>query len=288
MGLPFLAAKWGLAWFTRIGAMSLVLLLGWQCWDHFRPHRAELGPIRQAFADRIIPVIVNELRQSKGTVQQVAVLHFANDPTDYFTNQFRATVEHGGSFDLRDRTLGEKISDTLGQRSTAYGTKETALARAKSLAAPAVIFGTIHTFESDGTSATLDAEVTLANVSTGEILFTKRYNKDTTPFTALAAGVASITLGIPWYQRLVAWILIVVLLPVFTIAFIRTMVRKKSNRSNAFVLAVYTVAAVLLAYLAGVCGFSSWWSSAFFLLLAAGAFAYNVAFMSFALRLEDA
>jgi hypothetical protein len=76
------------------------------------------------------------------------------------------------------------------------------------------------------------------------------------------------------------------LLPVFTIAFIRTMVRKQSNLSNAFVLAVYTAAGALLACLAGVSDFSSGWRIAFFVLLAGCAFAYNVAIMSFALRLE--
>ncbi len=39
------------------------------------------------------------------------------------------------------------------------------------------------------------------------------------------------------------------LLPVFTIAFIRTMVRKDSNKTNAFVLGIYTVADALLAWL---------------------------------------
>ena len=286
MVFPFSVAKWGLAWFTRIGSVALVLLLGWQCWDHFRPHKPELGAVRQGFADRIIPAMVNELRQSKGSVQQVAVLHFANDPTDYFTNQFRAVLEHSGSFDLRDKTLGEKIADTVGLPQTSYGSIDAALPRARTLGVQGVVFGKINSFESDGTTASLDADVCLADVSTGKILFEKRYNKDTTPFTALAAALGLGGLGVPWFGRLLGWILIVVLLPVFTIAFIRTMVRKQSNLSNAFVLAVYTAAGVLLACLAGVSDFSSGWRIAFFVLLAGCAFAYNVAIMSFALRLE--
>jgi hypothetical protein len=271
-----------------LGAVALICYIAWLAWDNLGPHKPEIGPVRREFADKIIPAVVDDLRTSRGNIRQAALLHFENDPTDYFTNQFRAVVEQSGILDLRDRTVGEKIAGLTNLRHTTYGALDAALARGRDLGAQGVIFGTIHSFESHGGGAAIDLEVCLADVSTGQVVFSRRYNKDTAPLTMIAANVGVATKNFPWFQRLFGWLIAVLLLPVFTIAFIRTMVRKGSNKTNAFVLGVYTLADALLAWLLVGAALNSWFPVVVFIAAVAVAFLYNIRIMTFALRLEEA
>jgi len=280
--------KWPLTLLSKLGTFALVGYIAWMAWQNLGPHKPEIGPVRRAFADKIIPTIVNDLRAGRGSVREAALLHFENDPTDYFTNQFRTVVEQSGILDLRDRTVGEKIADLLNLRHATYGSPETALERGRALGAPAVVFGTIHSFESRGGGANIDVEVILADASTGQVVFARRYNKDTAPLTMVAANVEAAAKGFPWFQRLLGWLIAVLLLPVFTISFIRAMIRKESNKANAFVLVIYTLADALLAFLLVGAALTSWFPVVVFILAVLAALLYNIRIMTFALRLEEA
>jgi len=259
--------KGRLATLTRLGTLGLAAYIGWTAWRSLGPHKPQIGPIRRAFADRVIPDIVEDLRQSRGDIRQAALLHFENDPTDYFTNRLRTEIEQSGILDLRDRTIGEKLADLLNLRHTAYGSLAAALERGRKLGAQGVVFGTIHSFETRGGKAAIDVEVHLADVSSGGHVFSRRYQEQAGPATMVAANIEQAAKRFPWFQRLLGWLIAVLLLPVFTIAFIRAMVRRGSNKINAFVLAIYTAVDALLA----------------FLLVGA----YNIRIMSFAARLEE-
>ena len=279
--------KWPFMLISRLGAVALICYIAWLGWQNLGPHKPEIGPVRREFADKVIPTIVDDLRNGRGNIRQAALLHFENDPTDYFTNQFRTVVEQSGILDLRDRTVGEKITNLVNLPHTPYGSLDTALARGHDLGTPAVILGTIHSFESCGGGANIDVEVLLADVSTGQVIFSRRYNKDTAPLTMIAANVEAAAKGFPWFQRLLGWLIAVLLLPVFTISFVRTMVRKGSNKANAFVLCVYTLADALLAWLLVGAALTSWFAVLVFVVAVAIALAYNIRVMSFAVRLEE-
>jgi len=77
------------------------------------------------------------------------------------------------------------------------------------------------------------------------------------------------------------------LLPVFSISFIRYMVAKKSNRINAFTLGIYTVVDLIFAYFMIGGRFGSFVSVLIFVLAGLCAFAYNVRLMTFAVKLEE-
>ena len=96
---------------------------------------------------------------------------------------------------------------------------------------------------------------------------------------AVASGVnAPLVLGLA---------LVVLLLPVVTISFIRTMVAKRSNEVNAFTLGVYTAIDLILAFF--MVGASLQTTGAIVLFVSAGIFSliYNLTVMNYALRLED-
>jgi hypothetical protein len=280
--------KWPLVMLSKIGAIVMIGYVAWMGWQYLGPRKPEIGPVRKEMVDRLVPAITEDLRASRGIIREAVLLHFGNDPTDYFTNALRQGIEHAGVLDLRDRTVGEKLWDLLSLRHRPYETLSGSLQRGSARNAQAVLFGTVGALESTRRGSAIDVEVNLADVESGQIVFTKRYQKATSSLALLPATVQQEVKNFPWFQRLLGWAILVLLLPVFTIAFIRTMVRKESNKTNAFVLSIYTLVDAILAYLLVGAALTSWFTVMLFVVTVVAAFLYNIKVMSFALRLEVA
>jgi hypothetical protein len=238
-------------------------------------------------ADQVISVVVEDLRKSKGAVQSAVLVHLVNDPTDYVSDQIRDTIEQSGTFDLRDRMLDEKVKKALKLRIDSVSDLNSALARSQGLGAQGVLFGKINAFESYPNGAKIDLEITLADIVSRDVVFNRRYNKEIGSGLLNPAVVKDSVHELGGVQRFLGWLVLVLLLPVFTISFIRAMVRKESNRANAFTLAIYTGVDALLAFLLLGASFASWLAVLLFLVVVGVAFAYNVFIMSFALKLEQ-
>ena len=142
----------------------------------------------------------------------------------------------------------------------------------------------------------IDLEVNLAEVATGQVVYSRRYTLDTSPPSNTGEpGMESGGLELPergfwgWTTRIVAWLLLVLLLPMITIGFIRLMVTKKSNAANAFTLVIYGLADAALAFLlVGPAALATWVGGVIFLIALVAAVAYNVKIVSTAHRLETA
>ncbi len=278
--------RWQWRAFTSIGSVSLAMWLFWLGWTHLGPRKPDVGPLRQQVAEQVIPQAVEDIRLGRQEVRSAALLHLANDPSDFVTDRLRAAIEAAGVLDLRDRTFTAKVRNVLRLRHPAYGDLESALARAKSLGVDAVLFGRVERFESSPKGAQFDLDLTLATVANGQVVFTKRYSKDMATGLLSHPAVQEQMRAVRPSQRFLAWVVIVLLLPVFTIAFIRAMVRKESNRVNAFTLTVYTVVDTLLAYLLLGAALTGWLSVLLFIIAVGAALAYNYKVMNFALKLE--
>lgn len=279
--------KWPLSLLSRLGAIALVAYIAWLGWQNLGPRKPDAGQARRELADTIIPNIVEDIRTSRGDIRRAALLHFSHDPTDYFTKTLRSVIEQRGVLDLRNRTLIEKARNLLNLRNPSYAAKDAAIEEGRGLDVRGVLYGSIHAFESYPGGSKIDVEVHFADVSTGEIVFTKRYDTQTSPLASMPAAVEEIGRSFPWLRRLFGWLMAVLLLPVFTITFIRTIVRKESNSSNAFVLGVYTLADALLAWLLVGEALNSWLPLVVFTVAVVAAFLYNARVMAFALKLEE-
>ena len=279
--------RWLVGFVTLVGALALVGWLFWLGWNHFGPRKPQVSPGRRQVADQVVASAVEDLRQNKGSLRSAAMLHLVDDPADYVTDRLRAGLEQSGFVDLLDERAGEKVERSLNLRIAPVGELEAALREGRRLGAQGVIFGKVHSLESYPGGAKMDLEISLAEVAGGKVLFTQRYSKELPGGAyepaAVEASASHIGGGA---ERFLAWGVIVLLLPVFTIAFIRTMVRKESNRANAFTLGIYTAADALLAYLLLGAGLTSMVSALLFLLVVALAFGYNVSIMTFALKME--
>lgn len=279
--------KWFLTVLTGLGALGLGLYLLWQGWSLLGPRKPQLNAVRRQLVDQVMPQVVADLRQARQELRSVVLIQLMDDPTDYVSDQLRTQIEETGIFDLRDRSVGEKIQRALNLRVTSVADVEAALQACQRLGAQGVLFGGVHVLESYPGGAKLDLQILLAKLAGRELLLDRRYTRELTS-TALAPAVVQDELRkFAPAQRFLGWALVVLLLPVFTIGFIRTMVRQASNRANAATLTIYTVVDALLAFLLVGASLGSWGAALLFLGLVGGAFAYNVFIMSFALKLES-
>ncbi len=273
--------------FTRMGTGALVLMLAWMAYEKFGPRKPEISSDRKEMARELMPRVAADLATAQTGVQSVALLHFENDPSDFVTDALRKELEESGAFlDVRDHTFGAKLRDFLNLRHPSYGEAGPAVEAVTSRNVQAVVYGTIHRFESTENATELDLEISLAAVPSGELLFTRRYDEQQGSGLLPGAETPESIRRIGFAKRFFLLALLILLLPVFTIVFIRTMVRKRENRSNALTLGVYTAADAILALLLLGTDFRSFLSVLFLLVIITAALLYNVAIMTHAVRLE--
>ena len=269
----------------KIGTIALLAYIGWLGWQNLGPRKPEIGAVRQELADDAITKIVEEIRTHRGDLHDVALLHFCNDSSDYFTNTLRSVIERQGTLELQDFTLMEKIRSPLNLRHPCYSSREEAIEAGQSLGVEGVLYGSLTAFESYPGGSKIEVEVDLVDVGSGMTVFTDTYRYES---GSLNLGViADVSQAFPWFKRLFGWAIAVLLLPVFTIGFIRATVRKESNRSNAFALGIYTVVDAMLAWLLIGGAIGSWFSVLVFVVAVAAACLYNIKIMAFAVRLEE-
>ena len=270
---------------SKFGPLIMAGYIFWLGWVNLGPRKPDVGPLRKELADTAISKIVEDIRQKRGDLRDVVLLHFANDPSDYFTDRLRSVIEQRGVLDLRDMTLWEKVRRQLNLRISSPASREEAIESGRSAGSQGVLFGSLSVFESTPGGASVDVAYHLGDVKTGKVAYTGRFRDGSSNALSPAAVKAAVQ-KFPWFQRGLAWLVLVLLLPVFTIAFIRTMVREQSNRRNAFVLAIYTVVDAVLAWLLVGAALASWWSVLIFIVAVVAAFLYNVRLMTFAVHLE--
>ena len=271
---------------TQLASVVALGYLAWLGWQHLGPCRPEVGPVRQQVVREAVPIIAADLRDGRQQIRSVILLHLENDASDFVTDQLRSTVEQTGILNLRDRTFLQKARSLLQLRHLSVGALPVALEAVEDKNVQGVLFGTVHAFESGPKGAVLDLELTLADTQSGQPVWTKRFTRETSTGLFSAANLREEAGKMPRFQRFLAWAVIVLLLPVFSIQFIRAMVKKESNRVNTVVLSIYTVVDAILAWLMIGASFSGWLPTLVFLAAIGVALLYNLYIMTFAVKLE--
>ncbi len=269
---------------SAVGIAIIVIFLGWIAWVNLGPGKPEVGAARSRVADQAILEISEDLRASRGGIGRTALLHFGGDHTDYFTDTLRSTVENRGILDLQDIRFIEKLRKLLNLRIKPYPDPLNAIEKAGRLGVEGVIFGGINYFESYPGGARINVDVSLADVPAGKIVFTKNYDIESK--VAVPGKIQETAKAIPWFRRFLYWLVAVLLLPVFSINFIRTLVSRESNIANAFVLGTYTLIDVILAWLLVGAALTAWFPTLVFVGALAAALLYNIKIIDFAIKLE--
>jgi len=98
------------------------------------------------------------------------------------------------------------------------------------------------------------------------------------------AALATTGIGAP---VVLASLLAILLLPVVTISFIRTMVSKRSNGVNALTLAIYTAIDFILSFFMMGASLETTGKAVLFIGIGVFSLLYNFTIMNYALKLED-
>lgn len=282
-----------------LGSLSFVIYLVYIGWMALGPQKPEADSARRKAADTAVKKIVEDIRSNRGDVSRVIMLHFYNDPTDYFSNSLRDSINRTGVLNLDDSYFSEKFRNMVNMRNQGTASCEEALKAVEGENVQAVLWGNLERFESSGRKARLIGNWQLVDIKSKQVVCEGKINEDDiTPKANALLGLFNgqdaenalpeeSSKGIPLYVRILVFVLIGLLLPVLTFSFLRNMVVKRSNRLNAFLLGLYTVCDAILAFLMIGAAFTSGWMIVLFTLAVALAFLYNMMMMSFALKLES-
>lgn len=230
--------------------------------------------------------------------QKIAVVHFSNDPSDFVTETVRYAARKQGRFRVKS-SFADRFCKMVGRVNEGVSTREQAIHETQGDGVEGVLWGRVHRLENERDGATFIGDYELYDLRREQPVYSGKIQQSTVPgrFEAAqnmprTAGNYLISLdshvsGMPWYIRFLLFVVAVLLLPVVTISFIRTMVAKKSNGINAFVLGIYTTVDLILAFFMVGGSLSSFFYVVVFLLAGVLAFLYNVKIMTFAVRLEE-
>lgn len=281
-----------------ISCILFVIYVGCLGWFWLGPQKPQPDSQRRKIADIAVQKMTEEIRNKRENIRNVALLHFSNDPTDYVSDTLRKSLNATGVLTIQDTSLGEKLSKKLKLRCKEYSSLEEVQKEISGQNVQAALWGRVDVFESDRAGAVLKGEWYLDEKGTGRRIASGIIHEDSSSPVkkAIAGAVQNVkdsnrkiefaALTMPWYMRFLGFVLMMLLLPIVTISFIRTMVAKSSNRINAFVLTIYTVTDAIFAFFMVGGSFADFLGVLLFLVALAIAFFYNVQIMSFALRLE--
>lgn len=274
--------------FSKLLSLPLLAVLLWFSWPYIGPHKPTLGPLRQELAEQVVVEIAEDLRTKKGGVVSVALIHFEADPTDYISENLGFILEQRGIFDLLGPPLPYRLRNVLNMRQLSHNSPAQAAQTARHAGLDAAIIGRIIGFESYSGGAKIELEYTLVSTD-GAILYKSNLTKElTSAWTSPALPDSAKTiLKSDNVTNTLIWLMAMLLLPIATIGFIRTAVRRNSNKSNAFVLAVYTAVSVIAAYVIIGATLSGIWVIGLLSIAGLVALFYNIKIVSFAIRLEE-
>ncbi len=282
-----MVTKWVFGLLSKFGTFVMIAAIAWLGWQHLGPRKPDVGEVRKDLAHQAVSDMVEDLRQNRGELHDVVLLHFGNDPSDYFTDTLREQIELRGTLDLRDRRFIEKLRDKLNLRHPPAESASDAAERARKMNADGALFGTVRNFESYPGGVDIDVSYHLI-AADGSMVYEGSYASDEIGIASGRVPGERGTEAVAWVQRGLFWVMLVLLLPVFSISFIRSMVRRRSNSRNAFVLGIYTVTDAILAWFMIGTALTGPWSALIFVLAVILAMLYNIRIMSFAVQLEQA
>lgn len=268
--------------FTNIVVILCIGYIFWLGWTYLGPQRSDISLERERLADRVLPAILDDIRQNRGTVREATVFHFYNDPSSYVSNSFRQSLEESGILTVSGSTFITRLRDLLQMPMPAYATLEEAIAKGREMKTESIIYGSINTFEALGDVATIDLDVYFVDMGTGRILFQQQYVRESRSIIPRDPGLEDDLARYPLFQRLVAWVFAVLSLPIITLPFLRFAANKYSTNLTLAVLSLYTLANAVLAWFLIGAKIDSWFSALLFLGALFVATIYNSKMMVFA------
>ena len=249
-------------------------------WWWLGPEKPTCDAVRTQAGRFAVAQVVNRIHDVRGEARRAAVLHFANDPTDFITKTLRERLMDGGTLDLDGTPTREKIRALLNLRNDGIYDVDEAVKHGKRRKLDAVIVGTIDQFETVKGKAVLTGNVKFVRVASGEVV--------DIPLTDQAilkpdGTTTSVPVSDTWplWLRLLFILAVVIAVPILLFPILKGIMRRNSNLATAGVLVLLVVIdGVVIGVMLGTSGALS--DVAVFLIALAASFGYDLFMLSYA------
>jgi len=272
---------------SRVLGLLLLGVLAWFMIMELAPQRPPLGPLRQSLAAEAALAMVKDIHARRGDARTAVVLPFEGDSSGRLTAQVRELLQLRGVLLLPPPPLSERISDLFNLPLQGQFNDALAARAAQNAGMDLAIIARVERLESGPErQGVVDVRYRLVSAG-GHVVHDGRYRKQVKAAPVMPAMPAALQAG--WETLLyrgLAWGLMMLLLPVVSVSFIRTMLRRNSNTANAVMLAVYALAGGISAHLLFSPLMDGGWLALTVLGASAIAFAYTVYLASTIINME--
>ncbi len=279
----------------RIIVPAILVMAPLGLWWWLGPEKPTCDTARKQAAQFAIAQVAEQIRVARGDgITRAAVLHLANDSSDYVTESLRERLSTGGLLDLDGTPVVEKIRNLLNLRNPGIGVEnvEEAVKYGRRHKLGAVIVGSIERFETVKGTAEITGMVKFIKLETddtaNEIVEIPLTNKrpqpagkeaDDDPPPPVASSSWRETMSLPMRLLLVA--VGIAIVPVLLFPFLKLVMRRDSNAATALVLVLLlvidgTITGVMLGTR------MEFPSLALFLVVLSAGFGYDLFMLSFA------
>lgn len=277
--------------FTVLGIIIIGYLAA-LAWTQYGPGRPTMDVTFARWVDKAAEPVVSDIYEHKGDITSVAIAQFSADPSGYISETIRKQANDGVY--VMDKSALEKVSDALNLPLSSKAeeiTPEKAVKLgkyAKSRGAQATIWGSANI---EKTAGVVNGEIKYYLIGQdGTILYENVCNNASLKKKNVAEVTESTLDGfrnLDWPHKLLIWVLAVLIFPIITIGFLKTTVAKRSNKSNAFTLVLYTVIGGIALYFIMPPYFANITSTLIFIGLIVADGVYNLLIMDFARKLVE-
>ncbi len=269
----------------RVIAPAILVATPLMLWWWLGPEKPSCDSARQLAARSAIAQATERIRAERGDIRRAAVLHLANDPSDYVTLSLRSHLAEGGLLDLDGTPPSEKIRNLLNLRNEGLFDVEKAIEYGKSHGLDAVLIGILDEFETVKGKAVLRGQLKFVRIAKGDVV--------DIPFSDNASGggsaaeIAKVVAGtgeppsLSLTTRILLLSLSIFLLPILAFPFLKMAMGRNSNVAAATALIILlAIDGFIISAALGTSG--TFCGLAVFLIVFAAAFGYDLFMLSYA------
>ena len=257
-------------------------------WWWLGPEKPSCDSARQLAARSAIAQATERIRAERGDIKRAAVLHLANDSTDYVTHSLRSRLMEGGLLDLDGTPPSEKIRNLFNLRNEGVFDETKAVEYGKSHGLDAVVTGILDEFETVKGKAIIKGKLKFVRIAKGDVV--------DIPLSGGASGggsaaeIAKIVAGVAegddppplsLTTRIFLLALSIFLLPILTFPFLKMAMSRDSNAAAATALVILlAIDGFIISAALGTSG--TFCGLAVFIVVLAAAFGYDLFMLSYA------
>ena len=256
-------------------------------WWWLGPEKPSCDSARRLAAKNAIAQAAERIRAERGDIRRAAVLHLANDPTDFVTLSLRERLMEGGMLDLDGTPPMEKIRNVLNLRNAGVFDVEKAFAYGRNHGLDAVVIGVLDEFETVKGKAVLKGQLKFVRVAKDDVVDIPL--SDTASGGGIVAEVEKVMETGPGNEpptlslttRIFLMVLCVTMLPVLAFPILKRTMGKNSNVAAATALVVLlAIDGLVISVFLGTSG--TYCGLAVFLVSLAAAFGFDLFMLSYA------